>query len=117
MKIYPAVEKTGPQTIAGFGEFAERGRGPEVAAQAWTDAGFGDEMTARWLRARCFDPSAARDLAEFGVTPEQAACRTRDGGKEPYLDTIAFKVANGDLTVRQAEAREKMSHQTAERAK
>lgn len=104
MKIYRPVESTGVQTIARFGEFADRGGSPETAAQAWTDAGFGDETAARWLQARCFDASAARDLAELGVTPEQAACRTRDGGGG-YLDTIAFKVASGDLTPRQGAAR------------
>jgi len=39
-----------------------------------------------------------------GVSPEQAAVRTRDGGGD-YVDTLAFKVANGDLTARGAYAR------------
>ncbi len=45
-----------------------------------------------------------RALAGLGVTPEQAAVRTRDGG-DGYIDTIAYKVANGDLTPRQGAAR------------
>jgi hypothetical protein len=72
-------------------------------AQAWTEAGFSDALTARWLDARCFDPGTARALAELGVSPEQAAARTRDGGGD--IDTIAHKVANGDLTVRGGAAR------------
>mgnify|MGYP003622988526 CR=1 FL=1 len=43
-------------------------------------------------------------LAELGVTPEQAAVRTRDGG-EGHIDTIGWKVANRDLTPRQGAAR------------
>jgi hypothetical protein len=38
------------------------------------------------------------------VTPGQAAKRTRDG-KRDYIDTIAFKVASGDLSARQGAAR------------
>jgi hypothetical protein len=76
--------------------------GAQRAAQAWTNAGFDDTTTARWLRAGCFDPEAARALAALEVTPEQATVRSRDGG---YLGTIAHKVAAGDLTPRQGAAR------------
>lgn len=104
MKIYEPAARTGVETIRRYGEFADRGGSAEAAAQAWTDAGFDDVVTARWLEARCFDAEAARALAELGVTPEQAAARTRDGG-DGYIDTIAFKVANQDLTPRQGAAR------------
>jgi len=81
------------QTIKRQGPLAcPAGRAAWAVAQEWTEAGFGDELTARWLDARCFDAGAARVLTELGVTPEQAAARTRagDGG---YVDTIGFKVA------------------------
>ena len=103
MRIYELPVETHAETIRRFGELADRGGSAEVAAQAWTKAGFGDEMTARWLTARCFDPKAARALADLGVGPEQAATRTRDGGD--YLDTIAYKVAAGGLTPRQGAVR------------
>lgn len=103
MKVYGPSVSTSVETIKQYGELADRGGDPEAAAQAWTDAGFGDEDTAKWLDARCFDPEAARALADRGVMAKQAAQRTRDGGGE--RDTIAFKVANGDLTVRQGAAR------------
>jgi hypothetical protein len=103
MEIYEPAARTGLETIKRYGQFADRGAGAAAAAQAWTEAGFSDELTARWLDARCFDPGAARALAELGVTPEQAAVRTRDGGGD--IDTIAHKVANGDLTARQGAAR------------
>jgi len=103
MRIYELPVKTHAETISQFGEFADRGGGAEAAAQAWTKAGFGDELTTRWLKARCFDPEAARALTELGVMPEQAATRTRDGGE--YIDTIAYKVAAGDLTARQGAVR------------
>ena len=96
--------RTSVDTIARFGDLADRGDDPAVAAKAWTDAGFDDEETAKWLEARCFDPAAARELAELAVTPGQATKRTRDGRRD-YLDTIAFKVASGDLSARQGAAR------------
>jgi hypothetical protein len=96
--------RTSADTIAEFGELADRGADPAEAAQAWTDAGFDDEQTSKWLAARCFDPQAARDLADLAVTPGQAAKRTRDGRRD-YIDTIAFKVASGDLSARQGAAR------------
>jgi hypothetical protein len=103
MKIYELPVKTHGETVARFGEFADRGGSADAAAKAWTKAGFGDEMTARWLKARCFDPEAARALTELGVLPEQAAVRTRDGGER--IDTIAYKVAAGELTPRQGAVR------------
>jgi len=103
MKEYWPAPKTSAETVRRYGELADRGEGPDSIAQAWTDAGFDDEVTARWLEARCFSPDAARALADADVTPAQAAKRTRDGGG--YVDTIAFKVSKGDLTVRQGAAR------------
>jgi hypothetical protein len=103
VKIYELPVKTRRETIEQFGELADRGGSADAAAQAWTKSGFGDEMTTRWLRARCFDPDAARALTDLGVMPEQAATRTRDGGD--YLDTIAYKVAAGELTPRQGAVR------------
>jgi hypothetical protein len=95
---------TSISTIAEYGDLADRGDDPAVAAKAWTSAGFDDEETAKWLRARCFDPQAARNLAALAVTPDQAAKRTRDGRRD-YLDTIGFKVSSGDLSARQGAAR------------
>jgi len=103
MEVYEPAARTSVETIERYGQFADRGAGPAAAAQAWTEAGFSDALTARWLDARCFDPGTARALAELGVSPEQAAARTRDGGGD--IDTIAHKVANGDLTVRGGAAR------------
>jgi hypothetical protein len=96
--------RTSVDTISRYGELADRGDDPAAAAKAWTAAGFDDEQTAMWLDARCFDPQAARDLADLAVTPKQASKRTRDGRRD-YIDTIAFKVASGDLSARQGAAR------------
>ena len=97
-------EKTRADTIERFPELADHVGDPREAARAWSAAGFEDEETAQWLQARCFDPDAARGLADLGVTPGQAGKRTRDGRGE-YRDTIAFKVSRGDLSVRQGAAR------------
>jgi hypothetical protein len=96
--------RTSVDTITRHGELADRGDDPAVAAKAWTDAGFDNDETEKWLEARCFDPAAARELAELLVSPGQASKRTRDG-KRDYIDTIAFKVASGDLSARQGAAR------------
>ena len=95
---------TSAETISRFDDLAEHVGDPAAAAKAWSAAGFEDEETAKWLEARCFDPEAARELADLRVTPGQAATRTRDG-KRPYRDTIAFKVSSGDLSPRQGAAR------------
>jgi len=104
MKVYEPKPSTGAHTIREHGELADRGGDPDEVAHAWTDAGFDDEATDRWLAARCFDPGAARALADASVTPEQASKRTRDGGGG-YVDTIGFKVSSGDMTARQGAAR------------
>jgi hypothetical protein len=104
MRVYGPTPETGPATIRRYGELAAPGGDPAAAARDWTQAGFDDEATARWLEARCFDPAAARALAELDVTPFQATKRTRDGRGE-YIDTIGYKVARGDLTARQGAAR------------
>ena len=104
MRVYEPTPSTGAATIRRHPELADRVGDAEEAARAWTDAGFDDEATSRWRTARCFDPEAARELADAGVTPEQASKRTRDGGGG-YVDTIAFKVSSGDLTSRQGAAR------------
>ena len=97
--------KTSVDTINRYGELADRGEDPSVAAKAWTDAGFDDETTGRWLEARCFDPDAARELTDLGVSPAQASKRTRDGAGESYIDTIAYKVSMKQLSARQGAAR------------
>jgi hypothetical protein len=99
---------SGPQTkadtVSQYDDLAEQLGDPAAAAKAWSEAGFGDEETAKWLNARCFDPQAALDLANLAVTAGQASKRTRDGRRD-YLDTIAFKVSSGDLSARQGAAR------------
>jgi len=75
---------------------------PGAAARAWLEAGFADaEEVDDWLAARCFDPRHARTLDAAGLTPEQAALRTRQG-RAPYEETIAYKFAHGDLTLEEA---------------
>ncbi|MCA1567530.1 MAG: hypothetical protein LC803_18145 [Acidobacteria bacterium] len=74
----------------------------DAAARAWLDAGFADpEEVDDWLAARCFDPRHAQTLDAAGVTPEQAALRTR-AGRAPYEETVAYKLAHGDLTLEEA---------------
>jgi len=104
VKVYEPLPSTGVEVIRRFGELATRGGAAEAAAHAWTESGFDDLTTAKWLEARCFEPAAARSLAGLGVTPNQAASRTRDG-RGDYIDTIGYKVASGDLTPRQGAAR------------
>jgi len=75
---------------------------PDATARAWLDAGFADaDEVEDWLAARCFDPRHAQTLDAAGVTPEQAALRTRQG-RADYEETVAYKLAHGDLTLEEA---------------
>ena len=74
----------------------------EASARAWLDAGFADaEEVDDWLSARCFDPRQAQALEAAGITPEQAALRTR-AGRADNEETIACKFSRGDLTLEEA---------------
>ena len=86
--------------IESHGYFAHGGN-PDDAAETWAESGFEAHEVEEWLRARCFDPSIARDLADAGVTPDVAATRT-EAGRGEYNDTVAFKVSDGDLEVEEA---------------
>jgi hypothetical protein len=86
--------------IVAHGVFAHGGD-PDGTTDAWEEAGFGADETDEWLKARCFSPSAARDLADAGVTPDAARMRTSAGSGD-YVDTVGFKVANGDLEPEEA---------------
>ena len=81
--------------ILRHGVFAHGGD-PDGATDAWEQAGFAGEEAEEWLLARCFTASAARDLADAGVTPLSARMRTSAGSGD-YVDTVGFKVADGDL--------------------
>ena len=86
--------------ILGHGHFAHSGD-PDGAGDAWSEAGFGADEVTEWLAARCFSPAAARDLADLGVTPEMARMKTSQGAGD-FVDTVAFKVSDGDLAPEEA---------------
>lgn len=88
------------EVIERHGYFAHGGN-PDDAAETWTESGFDAEEVEEWLRARCFHPSAARDLADLGITPDMAAMKT-EVGRGDYVDTVGFKVADGDLEAEEA---------------
>jgi phosphohistidine phosphatase SixA len=78
------------------------GATPDDVARRWIAAGIDDaEDVADWLRARCFSPEGALALERAGVTPEQAALLTRAGASADE-ETIACKIARGDLTLEEA---------------
>lgn len=80
---------------------AAHGGDPESAAEAWAETGLSAAEVKEWLNARCFDPGAAEDMADAGIDPWAAAMET-DAGAGDYVDTVAFKVASGDLEVEEA---------------
>jgi hypothetical protein len=86
--------------IVSHGHFAHGGD-PDGAGEAWEEAGFQAAEVHEWLDARCFSPAAARDLADVGVTPEMARMKTSQGAGD-YVDTVAFKVSDGDLAPEEA---------------
>lgn len=79
-------------------DFAAGVEDPATVAQQWAEHGFAADDVQAWLDARCFDPDAAAELRDAGITPEQASTRT-DAGTGGYADTIGYKVANGDLGI------------------
>ena len=82
------------------GYFAHRGD-PDGACEAWERAGFDAGEVDEWLNARCFDPDAAEDLDDVGITPEMAASKTGAGDGNCF-DTVGNKVAVGDLELEEA---------------
>lgn len=86
--------------IERHGHFAHGGN-PDDAAEAWAEAGFEAREVDEWLSARCFNPSAARDLADVGVTPDLAQMKTSAGAGD-YVDTVGFKVSDSDLETDEA---------------
>jgi hypothetical protein len=90
------------ETLRRHGDDALQSRTVEGAARAWLDAGFDDaEEVEDWLAARCFDARHAQTLEAAGITPEQAALRTR-AGRADYVETVACKFSRGDLTLDEA---------------
>lgn len=92
MTIRSVIEK--------HGYFAHGGN-LDDAAETWAESGFEANEVEEWLLARCFNPNAARDLADAGVTPDMARMKT-EAGSGDYVDTVGFKVSDGDLEVDEA---------------
>jgi hypothetical protein len=92
------MAQTMQEVIDNYGEWAHGGNVAETAVE-WECCGFAPEQAAAWLDARCWDPGAAQELAAEGVTPEQAAVKVdADESYGYYVDTIGYKVSNGDLS-------------------
>ena len=74
----------------------------EEEAHQWMAAGFEDaEEVDEWLAARCFTAEGASALERAGITPDQAATRTR-AGTASYEETIGYKIIKGDLSIEEA---------------
>jgi len=86
--------------IERHGHFAHGGN-PDDTAETWAESGFEAHEVEEWLQARCFNPSAARDLADSGVTADMARMKTSAGASD-YVDTVGFKVSDSDLEVEEA---------------
>jgi hypothetical protein len=86
--------------VESHGHFAHAGN-PDDTAEAWAEAGFEAHDVDEWLGARCFDPGAARDLADAGVAAGDARMKTGAGASD-YTDTVGFKVSAGDLEAEEA---------------
>lgn len=88
--------------LARHAQAAPAGDAAPATPQDWLDAGFDDpEEVEEWLSARCFSPAGASALERAGITPEQAAFRTR-GGEPDYEETIGFKLSRGHLSPEEA---------------
>ena len=90
------------EVLARRGAVAPGGANPSEAAREWLEYGFDDaEEVEAWLDAGCPDAACARRLEGAGITPEQAALRTKAGasGEE---DTLGRKLTRGDLSLEEA---------------
>jgi hypothetical protein len=84
------------------GADARGGANVEETAREWIAAGFDDpDEVDGWLHARCFSAERAQALEAAGLTPEQAALRTKAGAAD-YEDTIAYKINHNDLSINEA---------------
>jgi hypothetical protein len=88
------------EVIERHGHFAHGGD-PDDTTETWAESGFEAHEVDEWLNARCFDPSAARDLADAGVAAVDARMKT-EAGHGDYVDMIGFKVSAGDLEAEEA---------------
>jgi hypothetical protein len=86
--------------IESHGHFAHGGN-PDGTAETWAESGFETHEVDEWLNARCFDPNAARDLADAGVNAADARMKTEAGAGD-FTDTVGFKVSAGDLEPEEA---------------
>lgn len=83
------------------GALLDSGLGEELEiAQEWVDSGFTADEVKQWAESRTWEPWAAAQLRDRGVTPEQAAT-VIDGG---YSDTLGYKVSNKDIDTDEAKA-------------
>ena len=74
----------------------------ETMAQEWIDAGFDDaEEIEDWLRAGCVSAAGAQMLERAGITPQQAAFRTK-AGRTDREESIGSKIVNGELSIDEA---------------
>jgi hypothetical protein len=90
------------EVIERHGASARGGASTEDAARRWLKAGFEEtEEIDEWLAARCFSAEGAHALEMAGITPEQAATRTKAGTAD-YEETIGYKIINGDLSLEEA---------------
>jgi hypothetical protein len=88
--------------LARYGDAALAGAPAETIAYRWLAHGFTDaEEIEDWLDARCFRPERAHELDRAGLTPEQTRLRT-NAGRGDYEDTVAYKYAQGDLSLEEA---------------
>ena len=93
-EIADALARSGPR--------ATGGRAAELVAREWLEEGFDDaEEVSDWLRARVFDAAGARRLEDAGITPEQAAMKTRAGADDDE-DTLGSKLVRGELSFEEA---------------
>jgi hypothetical protein len=90
------------EVLLRHGDAALGGAAATDVAREWVEAGFGDaEEVDDWLRAGCFHAEGAHTLEMAGITPEQAAIRTR-AGTASYEETIGYKLTHGDLSLDEA---------------
>lgn len=115
------LAKAGPfvTALAGIAEVLRDGEDPEWAvggvraseaftvAQEWIDAGVDPTEVGGWLKAGCWDPKAAKRLADVGLRPFRLL--NEDGRAAHWVEagngaemSVALAVADGFMTAEEA---------------
>ncbi len=82
--------------IESQGDWLTGGEPAQTIAAEWVATGLSEELIRGYIAAKTFQPRAAKELHDQGVTPEQAA-EVIDAPLGGYRETRGYILSNGDM--------------------